>query len=144
MRISDWSSDVCSSDLIGAAGDKVGSARALAAAYILGEIAIWLIEPVGQTATLLLLITGLAGAFSIGAQNVLVALVAMVYPTGLRGTSIGAAMGFGRLGAILGPIIGGLMIGWNWSIGQMFIAAGIVLVAARSEEHTSELQSLMR
>src|SRR3546814_2980030 len=54
----------------------------------------------------------------------------MVYPTGLRGTSIGAAMGFGRLGAILGPIIGGLMIGWNWSIGQMFIAAGIVLVAA--------------
>src|SRR3546814_12387136 len=87
-------------------------------------------EPVGQTATLLLLITGLARAFSIGAQNVLVALVAMVYPTGLRGTSIGAAMGFGRLGAILGPIIGGLMIGWNWSIGQMFIAAGIVLVAA--------------
>src|SRR3546814_6579001 len=56
--------------LIGAAGDKVGSARALAAAYILGAIAIWLIEPVGQTATLLLLITGLAGAFSIGAQNV--------------------------------------------------------------------------
>src|SRR3546814_11353601 len=93
--------------LIVAAGYKVGSARALAAAYILGAIAIWLIEPVGQTATLLLLITGLAGAFSIGAQNVLVALVAMVYPTGLRGTSIGAAMGFGRLGAILGPIIGG-------------------------------------
>src|SRR3546814_11752266 len=94
MRSSDWSSDVCSSDLniggviggvlIGAAGDKVGSARALAAAYILGAIAIWLIEPVGQTATLLLLITGLAGAFSIGAQNVLVALVAMVYPTGLQ------------------------------------------------------------
>src|SRR3546814_7612252 len=81
--------------LIGAAGDKVGSARALAAAYILGAIAIWLIEPVGQTATLLLLITGLAGAFSIGAQNVLVALVAMVYPTGLWGTRIGAAMGFG-------------------------------------------------
>src|SRR3546814_6443723 len=42
--------------LIGAAGDKVGSARALAAAYILGAIAIWLIEPVGQTATLLLII----------------------------------------------------------------------------------------
>src|SRR3546814_11874022 len=89
-------------------------------------------EPVGQTATLLLLITGLAGAFSIGAQNVLVALVAMVYPTGLRGTSIGAAMGFGRLGAILGPIIGGLMIGWNWSIWQMLISAGMVLEIGRA------------
>src|SRR3546814_18986686 len=49
--------------LIGAAGDKVGSARALAAAYILGAIAIWLIEPVGQTATLIVLITGREGAF---------------------------------------------------------------------------------
>src|SRR3546814_16550098 len=35
--------------LIGAAGDKVGSARELAAAYILGAIAIWLSAPVGQT-----------------------------------------------------------------------------------------------
>src|SRR3546814_16436045 len=76
----------------------------------------------------------------------------MVYPTGLRGTSIGAAMGFGRLGAILGPIIGGLMIGWNWSIGQMFIAAGIVLVAAaagsaladrwlRTQSHTQKTRA---
>src|SRR3546814_11717094 len=56
--------------LIGAAGDKVGSARALASAYILEEIAIRLIEPVGQHATLLHLISCLYAAFSIGVAYV--------------------------------------------------------------------------
>jgi len=53
------------------------------------------------------------------------AFAATFYPTYLRSTGVGWALGVGRIGAIVGPYIGGLMIAAKWSNQQLFLAAAV-------------------
>jgi AAHS family 4-hydroxybenzoate transporter-like MFS transporter len=62
---------------------------------------------------------------TIGAQPGLNALSATFYPTSLRSTGVGWGLGFGRIGAIVGPIIGGELLRRQWSGEQLFYAAAI-------------------
>jgi benzoate transport len=52
----------------------------------------------------------LAGMFVFSAQVLVYAYVAHVYPAAARGTALGTAAGVGRLGAITGPLITGVML----------------------------------
>jgi MFS family permease len=60
----------------------------------------------------------------------LYAVAARIYPTEIRSTGIGWAIGFGRLGAILGPLIGGLLISSGASLHVNFISFAIPVVVA--------------
>ena len=51
----------------------------------------------------------------------LYALSARLYPAAFRTTGVGWAMGAGRFGAIIGPLLGGLLIGAGLSIGINFL-----------------------
>ena len=53
------------------------------------------------------------------------ALAAMYYPTYLRSTGIGASLGFGRIGAIVGPLAAGALLGNGWAHRELFYAAAI-------------------
>ena len=46
------------------------------------------------------------------------ALAAEVYPTAIRSTGVGWALGVGRIGSIIGPLVGGglLALGWPTSL----------------------------
>jgi MFS transporter, AAHS family, benzoate transport protein len=66
-----------------------------------------------------------AGAATIGNQIVLNTLVAQFYPALLRSTGIGWASGVGRIGAIIGPIFGGVLVGWKLPFEQNFFAFAI-------------------
>jgi AAHS family 4-hydroxybenzoate transporter-like MFS transporter len=57
--------------------------------------------------TVLLMATGFG---VIGGQVGITALASMVYPVAMRSTGLGWALGIGRVGSIVGPTIGGLMI----------------------------------
>jgi AAHS family 3-hydroxyphenylpropionic acid transporter len=65
----------------------------------------------------------LVGFFAIGGQLVLYTLAPRYYPTLMRATGVGAAVSFGRLGGISGPLIAGKLL----SIGM---APAAVLLAA--------------
>jgi len=52
----------------------------------------------------------LTGMFVFSAQVLVYAYVAHVYPAAARGTALGAAAGVGRLGAITGPLITGVLL----------------------------------
>jgi MFS family permease len=56
-------------------------------------------------------LVGLAGAgfFIVGAQGGLNNFAAGLYDTEIRGTAVGFMLGFGRVGAVLGPYISGLL-----------------------------------
>lgn len=71
------------------------------------------------------------GAVVQGAQAGFNALAAEIYPTEMRATGVGCAVGIGRIGSISGPVLGGVLLSWNWSAGDIFMA-GIVpaLIAA--------------
>ncbi|WP_244859851.1 hypothetical protein [Intrasporangium calvum] len=54
------------------------------------------------------------------------------YPSRLRGTSLGFALGVGRIGAVLAPQVGGWLLAAGLGVGSNFlafsIAAGIAAV----------------
>ena len=63
-----------------------------------------------------------AGFSIIGGQPALNALAATYYPTSLRSTGIGWSLGIGRIGSIVGPVLGGQLIRWQWSDSAIFLA----------------------
>jgi AAHS family 4-hydroxybenzoate transporter-like MFS transporter len=75
----------------------------------------------------------LAGFFVIGTQTGANGISALVYPASMRSTGVGWALGIGRIGSILGPSIGGLLIALDWPTRDLFIAAaGPALLASLS------------
>jgi len=74
--------------------------------------------------TLLLALTFVIGVLQQGGFTGLYAVAAKVYPTEIRSTGIGWAIGLGRLGAVAGPVIAGFLIAAGVSMsGNYFIFA---------------------
>ncbi|MBB6444323.1 MFS transporter [Bacillus benzoevorans] len=74
---------------------------------------------------LLYLLVAIAGASTIGTQIICNAYISQYYPTEMRSSGLGWALGFGRLGAISGPIIGGLVLTMNLPFYQNFLVFAI-------------------
>ena len=72
-------------------------------------------RPAGHHLPVLYVIVFIAGWCVVGGQPGLNALSASYYPTYLRSTGVGAGLGVGRLGAIVGPYIGSVLIARAWS-----------------------------
>jgi AAHS family 3-hydroxyphenylpropionic acid transporter len=51
----------------------------------------------------------LLGCAVLAAQAFLYAMAPIAYPTRIRGTGVGAAVAFGRIGSVVGPILGGAL-----------------------------------
>ncbi len=65
-----------------------------------------------------------------GGQTGLNALVADYYPTAIRSTGVGWALAVGRIGSIVGPILGGVMLSLEWNLHQIFLAATVPALCA--------------
>lgn len=76
-----------------------------------------------------------AGVFVFSAQVLVYAFVGHLYPAEVRGTALGMAAGVGRLGAIVGPFLGGALvtagIAYPWGF-YAFAVAAVLAVAALS------------
>ena len=104
---------------------RKGFTRTLTINYILATFSIALIGQPGISLALLSLIVFVTGWCVIGGQPGMNAFAATFYPTYLRSTGLGWALGVGRVGAIVGPYIGGSMIGAKWTSQQLFLAAAV-------------------
>lgn len=71
-----------------------------------------------------------AGAASIGGQILLLAYMSQYYPSNIRATGLGMALGVGRLGAILGPILCGWLLSLQLPVQYNFIALAIPCIIA--------------
>ena len=99
--------------------------RGLAYLLALGTVAVLLLTVVNTTATNVLLVLA-AGFGIIGGQFVLNNVCAQAYPTHVRSTGTGAMFGIGRFGAILGPYMGGWLLGWfNDDNTVLFLATAV-------------------
>lgn len=58
----------------------------------------------------ILLYSGAAGFFLMGANYALYGVAASYYPTAMRGTGSGASVAVGRIGSIAGPLMAGVML----------------------------------
>ena len=77
-----------------------------------------------------LLLFGLIGFGIQGGFVGMYSLAAKLYPTHVRATGVGWAVGAGRIGAVVGPMVGGLLIGAGWSMPANFIAFAIPALIA--------------
>jgi MFS transporter, AAHS family, 4-hydroxybenzoate transporter len=115
---------------IGRLMNRHGPLRPIAVAYAMGAAVIALIGFSAHSGVLLLCMCFLTGAFSIGAQMCVVGLGATFYETSVRATGVGWLLGTGRIGAILGPIFGGMLLAREVAIANLFLIAGAVSLAA--------------
>jgi len=67
------------------------------------------------------------------------------YHTETRSTGVGWAIGIGRAGAILAPIMTGRLLDLGWTAGQLYVAVGLILLlcaaaiaAARAPQSSSQ------
>jgi AAHS family 4-hydroxybenzoate transporter-like MFS transporter len=68
----------------------------------------------------LVAVAALVGVGIFAGQPGLNALAASLYPTDQRSTGIGAALGIGRIGAILGPVLAAALMARGWADEAIF------------------------
>jgi len=116
--------------LLGRLIDKYGSYRMLAPTYLLAGIFIASLGFVVTMPVMLVVSATLAGFCLIGGQTGANALASTFYPTFIRSTGVGWALGIGRIGSILGPAVGGLLIALKWPTTAIFIIGGTAALCA--------------
>lgn len=126
--------------LLGWLVTRYGFIAVLSSCFALASFNIGLIGMPWLSLGLLFAVVFIAGVGVMGGQVGINALAATYYPTELRSTGIGAGLGVGRLGAIVGPLIGGQFMAWQWSTRTLFLAAAVpalisavVMLALRGE-----------
>lgn len=113
--------------VLGRALDRAPSFRRLAAAYLGAAACVVAIGESGTSAAWLAASVFAAGFGVIGAQSSANALAAQFYPIAIRSTGVGWALGVGRVGSIIGPLLGGVLVGRT---PRLFLMAAIPLVLA--------------
>ncbi len=106
------------------------SFRALALVYFIAVFAVAAIGQLSHSVVFVTMAIFAAGFCMIGGQIAANALAAGFYPTSLRATGVGWALGIGRVGSIVGPIVGGMLLTMKWSTASVFVAAAIVALCA--------------
>jgi AAHS family 4-hydroxybenzoate transporter-like MFS transporter len=106
------------------------SFRALALVYFIAIFAVGAIGQLGHAAVLVAVAIFVAGFCMVGGQIAANALAAGFYPTSIRATGVGWALGIGRVGSIIGPLVGGALLTMKWSAGAVFLAAATAALCA--------------
>ena len=86
---------------------------------------------------LMMAITFVLGFVVQGAQGGLSAVAATFYPISIRSTGIGWCLGVGRVGSIVGPALGGVMLKLDWSPREILLAGSIPALCAAAATFTS-------
>ncbi|MEC5409202.1 MFS transporter [Paraburkholderia sp. MPAMCS5] len=69
-----------------------------------------------------------SGVCVIGSQFALYAVSGMVYPTTVRSTGVGSAIGIGKFGSVAGSMLGGVLLSMHLPLGTLFIYLATVFV----------------
>lgn len=113
--------------------DRTTPQRTLCVTFLASAVCVLLIAWAGNAPVALIASTVVAGFCTIGGQIAMNAFTSAYYPPAARSSGLGWALAIGRLGSVLGPFIGGLLIGMNVSGSNLFrlsaIPAAITAVA---------------
>ena len=108
---------------LGALISRHGFYRVLVPSYVVGGLAIATLAFAMQSPAAAVLVAFIAGFCALGGLNGINALAASSYPSSLRSTGVGWALGIGRLGSILAPVLGGTLLAMQWAPRSLLILA---------------------
>lgn len=112
--------------------DRLASFRILWLVLLAATGAIAAVGYASQQGGLLLGVAIFIAGFCVnGAQNNMNALAAGLYSTPSRATGVGFALGFGRIGSVLGPVVGGALLAAQMPLQTLFVIGALpALIAA--------------
>lgn len=131
--------------VVGRTADKLGTKLVCGLAFCVAGVSIALLS-VDMPFLLIYIVAGLAGVGTFGGMTLVYSYIGQYYPASSRATALGWSAGVGRLGAILGPILGGFLVGAALAVPWGFytfalaglIAALIIFLIPKSPAHAEE------
>lgn len=113
--------------VVASLADRLDRFTVLAASFLLSALSIAAIGAAGGVAPVAVLAIIAAVFFTMGTQNAANAVVAASYPTAILATGIGWALGVGRTGQIVAPLVAGLPLHGRF---YLYAVPGLVAAAA--------------
>jgi len=111
--------------------DRYGPQRVLPVAFLIAALCVAGIGLAGSAVALTMVMAFGIGIGTVGAQNCNNGVAAKFYPTSIRATGVGWALAVGRIGSIVGPVVGGILLSTHVDIRTIFLVAAVPpLVAA--------------
>lgn len=111
----------------GRIGDRIGLKRAALLWFVVGGVLLALLS-LRMPAVMLYPTVFITGCFVFSAQVLVYAYTAASHPPSVRASALGLSAGIGRIGAIMGPLIGGTLVTWGiaypWGF-YVFAAVGL-------------------
>jgi MFS transporter, AAHS family, benzoate transport protein len=106
-----------------------GPRRVIGSGFLVGGLAVgaMVLQPPQAVAIVLMIVIGFCSA----SQNSVYGFMGVHYPAAARGTALGLAAGFGRLGGMAGPLLAGLVVASAAGTNGVFLMfAGVGVLAA--------------
>lgn len=105
-------------------GDRLNLVKVMIGFFVAAAVSISLLG-INSPMPVLYLLIFVAGATTIGTQILLYAGTAQLYGLSIRSTGLGWASGIGRNGAIVGPLLGGALMGIELPLQLNFLAFAV-------------------
>ncbi|MEE4023621.1 MFS transporter [Gordonia sp. PKS22-38] len=116
--------------LLGALAARFRLARVLVAYLVVSAALMTIFVPAAGVFALALVVGFGLGIVVNGCIAGLYALTATSYPAPIRATGMGWAIGMGRIGAILSPLVAGALLDADWSPTSLYMVMAVLFVAA--------------
>jgi MFS transporter, AAHS family, 4-hydroxybenzoate transporter len=109
---------------------RAGAAIILPVAMLGSAVSMALVGYAAPSVGTVILLQALFGVFMGGGSSGLIALAAIYYPTAIRSTGVGWAMGMGRVGSFTGPLAVGSLVAFGLSTAGIFVAIALPALLA--------------
>ena len=116
---------IISTLILGPMVDRYGAPGIVTGLYLLAACFVFAIGLAGANVVLLAITIAGCGMCVIGGQSFINVLSAVIYPTSIRSTGVGWALGVGRVGAIVGPVIGGILLAQHFRPRNLFFTIAV-------------------
>jgi AAHS family 4-hydroxybenzoate transporter-like MFS transporter len=105
---------------IGRLMDRFDPFRTLKIAFVIAFFSVVVFGMSANSSFLVVAVLSVVmGFFVIGGNSGLMALATVSYPVDIRGSGVGWAYAIGKIGSMLAPVTGGMMLGWSWSVKEI-------------------------
>ena len=110
--------------------DRLGPKPVVASCFLIGAGSIALLT-LSLPLALLLIFVAIVGLGTSGTQTLIYGFVANYYPTRMRGAGVAWCAGFGRLGGVAGPLLGGFLLAAGLAVNSIFYVLAAVAAGRR-------------
>jgi AAHS family 4-hydroxybenzoate transporter-like MFS transporter len=116
--------------------DRFSKFRVMAVVYFSASVLVgsvgYLLSKSGTPTGIVVLLMAitLAGACVVGGQIGIITVTATIYPVAIRSSGVGWALGVGRIGSVVGPILGSALIAAHVPDTQLFLMGALPVLAA--------------